>query len=208
MDVATQLRRVQIDPADMLSAAITIRAANANTCCLNQAWIAPATFLDWSRRGLSEADAYGLANAITYAKRAVGCQIDRLIRNNHLSRLHRSMFPRKIESLKNIGVRIPGVIQESIIVPRNDLEHDYGSPNANIARRALDIATLFLDATAAEDSRESIIALNMNMLYSHASNGSESKVKFKGWSKGSMLFIDVTGHFKTSHLWAVQNQPV
>ena len=191
MEVSKKLRRVHIDPADILSAAVTIPANNANTCCLNQNWILPATFLEWSRRGLSGADDYGLTNAIAYAKRAVGCRIDRLIRNHHLSRLHRFTFPRKIEALEKIGIRIPSVIQELIIVPRNELEHDYGSPDANIARHALDIATLFLELTAAEDSRESIIALNMNILYSHTWHGSESKVTFKGWSKHSMLFIDV-----------------
>jgi hypothetical protein len=191
MNVAAQLRTSKVDAADILSAAATIRATNANTCYLNHEWTLPATFLDWARRGFTESDAYGLANAITYAKRAAASRIDRLIRNYHLSRLHSANFPRKIEALKEIGIQIPSVIQELIIDPRNELEHNYGPADADVARRAIDIASLFLDSTNDEDNRESVIALNMNILYSHSSNGAENKVTFNGWSGKPMLFIDI-----------------
>lgn len=191
MNVATKLRTSKVDPADILSAAATIRASHANTCYLNHQWILPATFLDWARRGFTESDAYGLANAITYAKRAAASRIDRLLRNYHLSRLHRAKFPRKIKALEEIGIQIPSVIQELIIDPRNDLEHDYVSADADVARRAIDIASLFLASTNDEDNRESVIALNMNILYSHLSKGAERNVTFNGWSGKPMLFIDV-----------------
>lgn len=191
MDVGTELARTEIAAEDFLSGARTIPANNANTYSLNYHWTKPATFLDWSRRGFNGADDYGLANAICYAKRAACCRIDRIIRNYHLHRLHRSLFPAKIEALEGVGIDIPSVIQELIINPRNELEHEYIPADADTARRALDIATLFLTATDSTDSQESVIALNMNMLYSHGSKDSQQFVTFDGWSGGPMLFMDV-----------------
>jgi len=189
MHIAPGLSRTEVAAQDFLTAARAIRGNNANTCSLNGHWTKPATYVEWARRGFRDANDYGLANAITYAKRAACCRIDRLIHNYHLRRLHRGSFPEKIQALERIGIDIPSVIQELIIYPRNELEHDYSPPDAGTARRAVDIATLFLTATDAVDSQESIIALNMNILY--AINHGEERVTFNGWSKGAMLFIDV-----------------
>jgi hypothetical protein len=109
-----------------------------------------------------------------------------------LHRLHRSVFPAKIGALEGIGIDVPTVIQELIINPRNELEHEYVAANADTARRALEIATLFLTATDSVDSQESIIALNMNMRCSHEfKEDGEERVTFNGWSGTLMLFIDV-----------------
>lgn len=191
MDLNTQLTRTEVDAEDLLCGAETIRANNGNSCFLNQHRITPATYLEWSRRGFSDADDYGLANCITYAKRAACCRIDRLIRNYHLLRFYRDPFPAKIEALEKVGISIPSVIQDLIINPRNELEHGYVPADANIARHALGIATLFLAATDIAESQETIIALNMNILYSYRSIAGQIQVTFNGWSGGPMLFIDV-----------------
>ena len=200
MHIAPGLSRTEIAAQDFLTAARAIRANNANTCSLNRHWTKPATYLEWARRGFRDADDYGLANAITYAKRAACCRIDRLIHNYHLQRLHRASFPEKIQALERIGIDIPSVIQELIINPRNELEHDYVPADAGTARRALDIAMLFLTATDSVDSQESIIALNMNMLYTHAINHGEERVTFDGWSKGAMLFMDIFAEPQTAKI--------
>jgi len=193
MTADTQLTHTEIAAADFLSAAGTIPTNNANTCSLNDRWISPATFLEWAQRGFADADDYGLANTITYAKRAVCCRIDRLIRNYHLWRLHRTPFPAKIAALEDVGLGIPSVIQELIINPRNELEHDYIPADPDTARRSLDIARLFLTATDTTDAQEAIIVLSMNMLCSHGTKDGEQRVTFDGWSGGPMLFMDIFG---------------
>jgi hypothetical protein len=200
--VAPGLSRTEVAAQDFLTAAGAIRANNANTCSLNRHWTKPATYLEWARRGFRDADDYGLANAITYAKRAACCRIDRLIHNYHLQRLHRASFPEKIQMLERIGIKIPGIIQELIINPRNELEHDYVFGDVETARRALDIAMLFLTATDSVDSQESIIALNWNMLYTHPFNlkTGEERVTFNGWSKGAMLFMDIFAEPQTAKI--------
>jgi hypothetical protein len=202
MQIAPALSRTEVAAQDFLTAARAIRANNANTCSLNRTWTKPATYPEWARCGFREGDEYGLANAITYAKRAACCRIDRLIHNYHLQRLHRGSFPEKIQALERIGIGIPSVIQELIIDPRNELEHDYVPADAVTARRALDIATLFLSATDSVESQESIIALNMNMLYTHPFNlkTGEERVTFNGWSKGAMLFMDIFAEPQTAKI--------
>ena len=202
MHMAPGLSRTEVAAQDFLTAARAIRADHASTCALNSHWTKPATYLEWSRRGFRDADDYGLANTITYAKRAACCRIDRLIHNYHLQRLHRGSFPEKIQALERIGIGIPSVIQELIINPRNELEHDYVPAEPATARRALDIATLFLTATDSVDSEESIIALNMNVQYAHPFNlkTGEERVTFNGWSKGVMLFMDIFAEPQTAKI--------
>jgi len=208
MHVAPGLSRTEVAAQDFLTAASAIPATNANTCSLNRHWTKPATYLEWAGRGFRDADDYGLANAITYAKRAACCRIDGLIHNYHLQRLERASFPEKIEALEHIGIEIPSVIQELIINPRNQLEHDYVPPDADTARRAWGIATLFLTATDSVDSQESIIALNMNMQYTNAINHREQRVTFNGWSKGAMLFMDIFAEPQTAKIVDGEHQEV
>jgi hypothetical protein len=200
MHVVPGLSRTEVPARDFLSAASALPASHANTCSLNRHWTKPATYLEWASRGFGDADDYGLVNAITYAKRAACCRIDRLIHNYHLQRLRRAVFPEKIEALERIGIEIPSVIQELIINPRNELEHDYVPADADTARRALGIATLFLTATDSVDSQESIIALNMNMQYTNSINHGEERVTFNGWSKGAMLFMDIFAEPQTAKI--------
>ena len=190
MDLGAELTRIETDAEDFLSGARTIPSENAHICSLNHNTITPSTFLAWALRGFGEGDEYGLSNAVIYAKRAACCRIDRLIRNYHLRLYCRTPFPAKIEALKELGLVVPNVIQELVIDPRNDLEHDYVFADTGTARRAVDIATLFLAATDSVDSYGSIIALNMNMHYS-CIGGVRNEVTFSGWSKGAMLFMDV-----------------
>lgn len=85
------------------------------------------------------------------------------------------------------------MIQELVIEPRNELEHAYIPANRDTARRAIDIASLFLDASAEIDARQSIIALNMNMRYSNQMGKGAQPVTFNGWSPNVMLFVDIFG---------------
>jgi hypothetical protein len=111
------LRQVLICAADLLDAARTIPSNDVSTCPWLGHWTSAATFVEWARRGLLENDAYGLSNAIAYAKRAVACRIDVLVRYNHLTPVFDCKYPRKIETLRDVGVDVPDVVHELVIAP-------------------------------------------------------------------------------------------
>ena len=188
MDIAAGMVQTEVSAEDVLAAAGMVPANNVKTSSLNGHWTKPAKYLEWATRGFREADQHGLANAITYAKLATCCRVDRLINNYHLRRLHRLVFPEKIDALKRVGINIPSVVHELIITPRNELEHDYAPADLDTARRAVDIATLFLTATDSDEREESIVMLNMNM---RASSAGGERVTFNGWCPRTMLFVDI-----------------
>jgi hypothetical protein len=181
----------EISPTAFISEAKTIAVNNAHCVALNGAWNSPRTFLDWARRGLVEGSEYGLSNGLTYAKRAACCRIDRLIRNYHFLRFGRANYPDKAALLESVGILVPSIIQELIIGPRNELEHEYVSPSVSGVRHAIQIADLFLAATDPVESEETIVALNMNILCSFGVGSGGEFATFKGWTEGSMLFLDV-----------------
>jgi hypothetical protein len=81
-------------------------------------------------------------------------------------------------------------------------------PDAKVARHALDIASIFLGSTAVEDSRESVVALNRNILFSHSMGVGGSKVTFNGWTAHPMLFVDVFDEPHTAKIVDGQNGEV
>jgi hypothetical protein len=101
------LVRTSITAEDLLDAARTVPLGDIATCDWLSHWVPPRVFLDWARRGLTEADGYGLSNAVTYAKRAAACRIDALLQYNHLIPFSRAAFPKKIAALRQVGVGIP-----------------------------------------------------------------------------------------------------
>ncbi len=187
----TELTHKEIEAIDFLARAETIQVKNCGTCPLNRHWTPPRTYLEWARGGLAADDEHGLADAITYAKRAACCRIDHLIHNYHLGRLHRLSFPSKITALEGVGLEIPSIIQELIIDPRNELEHDYVPANRDTARRACEIAQMFVTTTDEVDHRDSVIAVNMNLSYSHSLGRGGEHVTFNGWHDGAMIFMDI-----------------
>jgi hypothetical protein len=104
------MKCVSIKPADLLDGAKTIRLDHKSICDWLPTWIAATTFLEWSKRGLSEGGGYGLCNALSYAKVAVASRIDRLLQSNYLVPFSRRNYPEKIEALQQIGITIPGVV--------------------------------------------------------------------------------------------------
>ena len=180
-----------IEADDLLDAANTIPLGHIATCSWLDKWIPASTFLDWARQGMEENDPYGLSNAICYAKRAVACRIDVLIHYNHLAPLYRANYPDKIETLRQLNIRIPGVIHDLVIDPRNMLEHNYESPTEEVARHAIDVAELFIHASQDEYDRSSIVAVDWNVLGSQTISKNGVNVCFREFLNKPMLFIDV-----------------
>jgi hypothetical protein len=187
----TTLNAVSIPPDDLLGAARTIPLGEISTCDWLGRWISAATFVEWATRGLSDADAYGLSNAVSYAKRAAACRIDVLVNYNHLIPLTRMNYPTKIDGLRKIGLVIPEVVQELVIKPRNELEHEYRVPSQDVARHAVGIADLFIRATQEACEQGSIVAVGWNAMGSHALAQGREHVQFREFSDRPMLFIDV-----------------
>lgn len=131
------------------------------------------------------------SSAISHSKRAVCCIIDRLLLNYHQKKILTFSYPQKIERLNDIGISVPEIIHELIIKPRNDIEHYYTQPEKKSAKRALDLAGLFLEALDDELARESIISLSWNIMYSIYSNINKTEITFQGFGKNPMLFVDI-----------------
>ena len=186
-------RSEAIAPQDLLDAARTIPMGTIGTCHWLDRWIPAARLLEWSRRGLEEGDEYGLSNALTYAKRAVANRIDVLIRYNHLTPFARAGYHDKVRALQQIGVRVPGVVHDHVLDPRNQLEHEYRIPDGDTARHASEIAELFVTATDPEYGRSSIVAVNWNVMGSQAIGPFGVRIAFQGFGNDPMLFIDVFG---------------
>lgn len=191
MNKAVTFASSQVCAADLLDGVRTIRFENVYTCDWLPKWLPETTFLDWAKRGLSEDDGYGLSNAINYAKKAVGCRIDGLLRSYHMVPLFRANYPDKIAALEEIGLSIPSVVYELVIDPRNELEHGYGVPDPKESRHAVEIAELFISATNDESSRKPIVAVNWNVLAAHFWGNELHRIEFHGFSNHPMLFIDV-----------------
>lgn len=204
----TILRNTSISPDDLLDAAKTIPLGEICTCNWLAQWVSPATSGEWAQRGLKEADAYGLSNAISYAKRSAACRIDVLIRYNHLTRLIRVNYPSKIDGLRKVGLEIPDVVQELVIDPRNELEHGYELPNGDVARHAVGVSELFLRATEAEYERSSTIAVGWNAAGSHGFANGREYVQFREFINRPMLFIDVFDNPPTAKIVDPVNQEV
>ena len=180
-----------IAPEDLLDAARTLPLGDIATCAWLSDWVPATVFLDWARRGLAQADAYGLSNAVTYAKRAAACRIDVLLQYNHLVPFSRSGFPAKITALRQVGLSIPNVVHELVIDPRNAVEHNYQLPGPETARHAVGVAELFVGATDAEYQRSSIVAVAWNVMGSQLLTSEREYVQFREFSDRPMLFIDV-----------------
>jgi len=182
---------MHISPQDLLDAARTIRPGDISTCNWLVDWISPAEFLQWAQRGVADGDARGFSDAITYAKRAVASRIDALILFNHLRPFLRSPYPLKMQALARVGVDVPDVVNDLVIDPRNDLEHDYSWPEASTAKHAVGVASLFLRATQPEYDRGSIVAVQWNVMGSHLLSSSGEAVRLREFGTRPMLFIDV-----------------
>jgi hypothetical protein len=194
------LTNVTISPRDLLDAAQSIPLGHISRSNWLVDWISAETFLEWAQRGLRDGDVHGLSNAITYAKRSVACRIDVLVQYNHLVPLVRANYPTKIKALTQVGFSIPDVVQELVIDPRNELEHAYQRPNCDVARHAVGICELFLNATKVAFDQASIVAVGRNILGSHGFGPGGPFVKFRQFGERPMLFIDVFGSKATAKI--------
>ena len=197
-DATDSFRRNNVEPADILSAAKTLSTSQVHTCGFldedwsgGKRWVSAETYYKWAEECLSIKDAHGLDSALSYAKRSSCRRIDGLLRYNHLVSLDWAKFPVKIERLRQLGIDIPDVVQGLVIDPRNETEHGYRRVEGHEAKNAVDIAKLLMLATQGHYQRNSIIALQWNVIFEDYSDHESSYFQVTGFASSPMLLIDV-----------------
>jgi hypothetical protein len=100
-------------------------------------------------------------------------------------------YQEKAKALGQIGLRVPDVVGELVFDLRNAAEHEYTPPDPDEARRAEEIARLFVEATESEYERSSIVALNWNVSTMRLADAAGSNVDTPVFGESAMLFIDV-----------------
>jgi hypothetical protein len=89
--------------------------------------------------------------------------MDGLLAHNHFGCFHGSNNQKKSEYLA--ALKVPGLalVRDLVIDPRNDIEHAYELATADQARRACELAELFLGATDQEAATPAILARGWNV---------------------------------------------
>jgi len=131
---------------------------------VHQFQITPQDFLDYAREDFRCADARGIVNALTNAKRAIDCQTDTILdcfgfdpfRNlpatarsfiNDYQAIHgRFEATQKLKLLQAIGAAPHGLLTR-VRRLRHRLEHEYEFPDKDDVQEAIEVASLFIGAT-------------------------------------------------------------
>ncbi len=98
-------------------------------------------FLRYAEMDLESGDNHGLINALSNAKRAIDCQVEKVLGCFRL--LSRRNFPQKMELLRNMGIVAPRIVNK-VVKARNYLEHEFKIPDKEQVEDAIDIANLFV----------------------------------------------------------------
>jgi hypothetical protein len=155
-------------------------------CLIEMKGRTPQTYLQWAREGLADANERGYDSALMYAKRAVCRRIDALLLNNHLRKFEGETYPVKLEKLRTVGILAPDVLHQLVIDPRNQAEHRYEAVYERDARRAVELADLFLRATAEEANRSAVVAFNWNIQLQDS-----SLARLDEFGPDPMLIVDI-----------------
>lgn len=151
--------------------------------------VSPITFLKFAYRDLQNYDDYGIVNAITNAKRAIDCEVDKFINcigyvPKKLPATVREFNKRYTQLYGNIAVKPKFILLRALgIAPitlisqmrdvRNLLEHEYQLSEYSKALEAVEIAELFVGTVdnALNNFRDLIyISNDKNSLFSPSNN--------------------------------------
>lgn len=105
----------------------------------------PTDYIRFANADLKQNLEHFQINALSNAKRAIDCQVDNLFSVFGL-RQKRS-FPEKLNVVEELGMLAPQILKKVVKV-RNLLEHEYYRPQIGEVEDAVDIASLFIEATA------------------------------------------------------------
>jgi hypothetical protein len=109
--------------------------------------IAPNEYLKFAEKDIEGGDRRGAVNALSNAKRALGCQIDSLMIAFGLREIARNWgLPHKLKSLTDMGIVAPRILSK-INRHRNEMEHEYSCPPVEVVNDFVDVVALFIEAT-------------------------------------------------------------
>ncbi len=111
--------------------------------------VEPREFLEYAESDLKSSASHANVNSLTNTKRALDSQLDFFFDVYGLGNASTRMkwsTAKKIEIIGDIG-GVPKGILHRINQARNDLEHRYEPPTRMTAENAIDIVSLFIDAT-------------------------------------------------------------
>lgn len=106
--------------------------------------VTPRQYLDFTNKDLLLATDHGYVNALSNAKRAIDCQIFNLLSALGLSAT--GNIHKRVERIEDVGILAPRILKKVNKI-RNLLEHEFQKPSVEEAEDAVDIATLFVEAT-------------------------------------------------------------
>jgi hypothetical protein len=107
--------------------------------------IEPEDFLAFAEKDLSSQDIRALTNALSNAKRAIDAQVAKILK---LLRIRSEAVKKgKLDFLNDIGIVAPRIIRK-IRGQRDLLEHEFKIPTRSQVEDAIDVASLFLMASA------------------------------------------------------------
>lgn len=106
--------------------------------------VTPREYIRYADKDLLLQTDHGCVNGLSNAKRAIDCQITNLLAALGLSQA--GNIHKKIDRIESIGVLAPRILKKVNKI-RNLLEHSFQKLDIQEAEDAVDIATLFVEAT-------------------------------------------------------------
>jgi len=106
--------------------------------------VTPKEYLEYADKDLLHADTRGLVNALSNAKRAINCQITSLL--TVLGLQNAGDLQEKFQRFEEIGI-LASRVSKKINKLEGLLENQFSKPCLDDAENAIDIATLFVEAT-------------------------------------------------------------
>ena len=106
--------------------------------------VTPKEYLEFADKDLLLADTHGLVNALSNAKRAINCQITSLL--TVLGLQNTGDLQTKFQRFQDIGI-LASRVSKKINKLESLLENQFSKPSLEDAEDAIDIATLFIEAT-------------------------------------------------------------
>jgi hypothetical protein len=107
--------------------------------------INPEEFLEFAKNDLEQGGRRGLVNALSNCKRAIDCQVDKVLQCLGIPGKGKNV-PAKIATLADLGVVAPRILHK-INRARNYLEHEFKCPAKEKVEDAVEVAELFLTAS-------------------------------------------------------------
>jgi hypothetical protein len=105
----------------------------------------PADYLRFANADLKQNLEHFQINALSNAKRAIDCQVDNLF--SAFGLIRKRTFPEKLAVVEELGLLAPRILKKVVKV-RNLLEHEYYRPQVAEVEDAVDLASLFVEASA------------------------------------------------------------